>query len=467
MGKVMDEARVRRLLFLPHQSLLTGCGLLAFTTLSVSAFGQTPSSTTPDLTSTQQSAPPPSPEPKSVSVAQNATVCTGAFVLQTVGGEIKEDPLKQLLVGKTLFLRSGYQDNNLEFDPWGRLVGHSPQGSYTLSQIQINKVNLTKHKLELRGDRYALHFLGAAPFEDPMKATDRVKITPKKKVVRISFDRVEVDKPKKDKEKDKEKKKEKKKHSEEAAAKTSAAASRTAHANNAASTDRADDRPSSESNAGAAATADPVKAQPPAPRPGSDDKPKTTSPAVSSGMLLTALDKVFSRGIDEHMIAAMPDFWKLYYQAAEAKQDFKPAIEGVYRQNNVDEKAKLVSVLDPPSNAFAQANGVAGIALYHAVVGSDGKVGEIVAGRPIGFGLDENAEQAIQKAVFQPAMKDGKPVPVVVDLVVSFRIYSKLTSQPNQAASEKPDQPVLPGPYSVQANTQAPQQSPPPSQEPK
>jgi hypothetical protein len=184
-------------------------------------------------------------------------------------------------------------------------------------------------------------------------------------------------------------------------------------------------------------------------------------------MLLTALDKVFSRGIDEHMIAAMPDFWKLYYQAAEAKQDFKPAIEGVYRQNNVDEKAKLVSVLDPPSNAFAQANGVAGIALYHAVVGSDGKVGEIVAGRPIGFGLDENAEQAIQKAVFQPAMKDGKPVPVVVDLVVSFRIYSKLTSQPNQAASEKPDQPVLPGPYSVQANTQAPQQSPPPSQEPK
>lgn len=479
MGKVIDQARASAFVFPPYRSLLTGCGLLAFATLSVSALGQAPSSTTPDPTSTQQPAQmqqpaqsqqpaqtqqpakkqPPSPEHESGSVSQNATVGTGAFVLQTVGGEIKEDQLKQLLVGKTLFLRSGYQDNNLEFDPWGRLIGHSPQGSYTLSQIQINKVNLTKHKLELRGDRYALHFLGAAPFEDPMKATDRVKITPKKRVVRISFDRVQVDKPKKDKEKDKdkEKKKEKKKHSDEPAAKTSAAAGSTARANNAASTDPADDPPSSQSTT--AATADPIRTQPPAPRPGSDDKPKTTSPAVSSGMLLTALDKVFSRGIDEHMIASMPDFWKLYYQAAEAKQDFKPAVPGVYRQNNVDEKARLVSVLDPPSNAFAQANGVAGIALYHAVVGSDGKVEEVVAGRPIGFGLDENAEQAIQKAVFQPAMKDGKPVPVVVDLVVSFRIYSKLTSQPStQAASEKPDQPILPGPYSVEAHTRTQQQ---------
>ena len=117
----------------------------------------------------------------------------GAFSIQTVGGEIKEDQLKPMLVGKTLYLRAGYLDNNLEFDEHGRLLGHSPQGSYTLSQIQINKVKLSKRKLELEGDRYALHFLGAAPFEDPTTATDRVKITPKKKAVRISFDREQVE----------------------------------------------------------------------------------------------------------------------------------------------------------------------------------------------------------------------------------------------------------------------------------
>jgi hypothetical protein len=173
------------------------------------------------------------------------------------------------------------------------------------------------------------------------------------------------------------------------------------------------------------------------------------------------MDRVFSRGIDERMIDSMPDFWKLYYQAAAAKVDYKPTDPGVFRQSNVDQKAKLVTAIDPPSNEFAQANGVAGIALYHAVIGSDGKAEEIVAGRPIGFGLDESAEQTIRKATFQPAMKDGKPVPVALDVVVSFRIYSKRTSQPSpQQAADKPAEPVLPGPYTVQAKSQAsPQQS--------
>ena len=80
------------------------------------------------------------------------------------------------------------------------------------------------------------------------------------------------------------------------------------------------------------------------------------------------------------MIGAMPDFWKLYYQAASEKPDYRPTDPGVFRQSAVDQKAKLISALDPPSNEFAQANGVAGIALYHAVVGSDGKVEEVVAG---------------------------------------------------------------------------------------
>ncbi len=174
--------------------------------------------------------------------------------------------------------------------------------------------------------------------------------------------------------------------------------------------------------------------------------------AQASQLLLGALDTVFSIGIDERMIAAMPEFWKLYYQAAAQKTDYKPTDPGVLRQSAVDQKARLVSAIDPPSNEFAQANGVAGMALYHAVIGSDGKVEEVVAGRPIGFGLDESAEQTIRKATFQPATKDGKPVPVALDVVVSFRIYSKRTSQAAAAgAGQKPDAPALPGPYTAGA----------------
>ncbi len=414
-------------------------GIAVLLAIGVSAQCQSP---VPDQSaSPSQSSAQSTPAPRSQAEAAVPTTSTepernakdhiliqGAFSVETVGGAIKEDQLRQLLVGKTMYLRAGYQNNNLEFDEHGQLQGHSPQGSFTLSQVQINKVKLSKHKLELEGDRYALHFLGAAPYEDPTAATDRVKINPKKKTVRIWFVREEVEKPKK-KEKNEDKKQRrraKNENTETAGEKPPSAGSD--HSN-----------PASASSEGH----------------GSGRKEELAkSDAQSSQLLLSALDAVFSVGIDQRMIAAMPEFWKLYYQAAAEKTDYKPADPGVFRSGIVDQKAKLVSAIDPPSNEFAQANGVAGIALYHAVVGSDGKVEEVVAGRPIGFGLDESAAETIRKATFQPAMKDGKPVPVSLDLVVSFRIYSKRTSQPSAAvADQKPDAPVLPGPYTLEAKT--------------
>ena len=151
------------------------------------------------------------------------------------------------------------------------------------------------------------------------------------------------------------------------------------------------------------------------------------------------------------MLAAMPKFWQLYYQAAAAKSDYRPADPAVMRQNTVDQKAKLLTNFEPGSNEYAQASGVAGMALYHVVIEADGQPGEIAVARPIGFGLDENAVDSIRKAHFAPAVKEGKPVPVLLDLVVQFRIYSKRTAVtgtpegPEKAAERK-----QPGPYSVQ-----------------
>jgi TonB family protein len=168
-------------------------------------------------------------------------------------------------------------------------------------------------------------------------------------------------------------------------------------------------------------------------------------------MLKSALDRIFAPGLDDRMMAAMPDFWKLYYQAAAAKTDYRPADPAILRQNTVDKKAKLISTFEPDSNEYAQANGVAGLALYHVVIGADGKPGEIAVARPIGFGLDENAVEAIRKASFEPAIKDGQPVPVLLDLVVQFRIFSKRTAVAGQPEERnKPPEPQLPGPYSVQ-----------------
>lgn len=331
---------------------------------------------------------------------------------------ITEDQLKAQLQGKTFYLRSGYIDNELHFNDQGNLLGSSPKGSYTLSMVQIDRVHLSKHKVELVGIRYGIHFLGASPTEDPLTASDKVRITPKKKVLRIAIDRAQVVAPKKAK---------KSKH----------AAARVAPANSLATQSPA------ESSAG-----------PQAAQQIDSGEVSSLTQARANQLLKEALDRVLSAGLDDRMIASLPDFWRLYYQDAAAKTDYKPSEASVLRQNAVDQKARLLTNFQPASNDFAQAAGVAGMAMYHVVVGSDGKPAEIAVGRPIGFGLDENAVAAIRKASFQPAMKDGKPVPVVLDLVVQFRIYSNRTGATGitEAASARvnePDGPTLPGPYSA------------------
>jgi TonB family protein len=323
------------------------------------------------------------------------------------GPDISEDELKQMLAGKTFYLRGGYLNDSLAFDQHGNLSGHAPQGSYTLNLIQIEKVHLGKRRLELEGIRYGLHFLGALPYEDPANAVDRVRITPKKKVVKITIDREQIVKAKKEK-----------------ARKPGLVRSETT---------------------GPHPQAAPSVA-------GSDTAP--ASRAHSAAVLRQALDAVFAPSLDARMLAAMPEFWKLYYQAAAAKRDFRPADPSVLLQKAVDRKARLLTSFQPQSNQYAQDAGVAGMALYHAVIGADGRAEEIAVARPIGFGLDENAAEAIRNARFEPALKNGKPVPVLLDLVVEFRIYSKRTAPPQAtgapAVPAAAPQPTLPGPYSAQ-----------------
>jgi len=409
-----------------------------------------------------------------------------------------------MLIGKSLYLRGGYLDNNLTFGESGLLIGHSPQGSYTLSGIQIDKVHLSKHKLELEGARYGLHFLGAMPYEDPTKAVDRVKITPKKKFVKLTIDRELIVTPKKKKHKDG---KDQAKEAKAPAGKPPSEASQSGPGGVVVSADSVQGKPAGNSTATVSdatpagnsteagnpstedtAKDDAAKDSASANEPSEEEQAKaemaaapqeerpadpgsvttTTSPAHAAKVLKDALDKIFAPGLDERMMAAMPDFWKRYYDAVAAKTDYRPKDPTVLRQSAVDKKARLLSKFVPESNDFAQDSGVAGMCLYHTVIGADGKPGEIAVARPIGFGLDENAVAAIRKASFEPAIKDGHPVPVVLDLVVQFRIYSKRTNvASNPDDRDKPQPTLLPGLYTLQdlmlrQRTQA--QSPDPNQ---
>jgi len=388
---------------------------------------QAPAPSTAGATPTQT---PASTEPQKPAAANTpSTPAASSAPAPSASDAILESELRTLLVGKPFFLRGCYLSDDLRFNERGGLYGASPRGSFTLSGIQIETLHLTRRELILEGDRYAYRFLGALPGNNPTDDMERIKITSKKKFLRIRIEREEVVGSRKEQEKEKEKPA--KSQPGQPAAASSPTPTAGAQADSASATTAAAPTPDS-----TPAKAGPLK-----------DEPTTTSPEYAAQRLKDTLGRLFTPSIDDRFVGSMPTFWQLYYKSLAAKTDYHPADPSVFRQSQVDKKASLISAIDPPSNELAQQYGVAGVAVYHVVVGPDGKAGEIAIGQPIGFGLDENAVNTLKNATFEPAMKDGKPVPVVLDLIVQFHIYSKLTS-----GTSKPDKdakPSLPGPYSL------------------
>ena len=57
------------------------------------------------------------------------------------------------------------------------------------------------------------------------------------------------------------------------------------------------------------------------------------------------------------------------------------------------------------------------------VLGADGSPRNIRIAKPLGMGLDEEAVRAVSDWKFDPATKDGTPVPVMINVEVNFRLY--------------------------------------------
>jgi periplasmic protein TonB len=57
------------------------------------------------------------------------------------------------------------------------------------------------------------------------------------------------------------------------------------------------------------------------------------------------------------------------------------------------------------------------------IVEPDGSVADIQVVRPLGLGLDEEAVKTVSTWKFKPGMRNGHPVPVRVDIEVTFRLF--------------------------------------------
>jgi TonB family protein len=78
---------------------------------------------------------------------------------------------------------------------------------------------------------------------------------------------------------------------------------------------------------------------------------------------------------------------------------------------------------DPEYSPEARAAKYQGSVLLWAVIGPDGVPRELRVARALGMGLDEKALEAVRNWRFQPATQDGHPVPVMIEVEVSFHLY--------------------------------------------
>jgi TonB family protein len=334
-----------------------------------------------------------------VVVAPAATAQTDAALLKSTA-PLTEDELRARYVGKLIFLRGSYLGDDLNFDMNGKVNGAPTVASFTLSAFEVKKVSLSKHKLDIEADRYGLHFFGALPYEDDSKSFDRVKIS--KKPVHISIEREVIVIPKVKKEK-----KKKEPTPQELAAAQSLKTRDAAAAPDALQT--------------AAPPATPAAAVE------TNQALAAVSPAHSAMVMNKALDNIFANDIDQSMMSHLPDYWQEYFVSKSQHRPFMPADASIKVVGDGVTPPQVLNSIDPSSNEFAQQFGIAGMELLRTVVDSTGVPRQIAIARPIGFGLDEKAVEAVKNSHFRPATVNGQAVPVVVDLVVTFRIYSNRT----------------------------------------
>ncbi|HEY6987050.1 MAG TPA: TonB family protein [Bryobacteraceae bacterium] len=86
------------------------------------------------------------------------------------------------------------------------------------------------------------------------------------------------------------------------------------------------------------------------------------------------------------------------------------------------EPPKLIHKIEPHYTRVALDAGVQGNVLLGIVVNELGLPQDIVLLSPLGFGLDERAEDCVSQWKFKPAMKEGKPVKTRAQVQVNFRL---------------------------------------------
>lgn len=155
--------------------------------------------------------------------------------------------------------------------------------------------------------------------------------------------------------------------------------------------------------------------------------PAGVIPQLQTALFFSDVDSAIAGlpNLVEHMLPA---------QIEKNQQKESPTCDcyKIYKDGNWIEIAKSVSkytnpvilaTADPTYSKDASDAKISGTVSLVIHVSEKGRVDEVWLLRPLGFGLDENAANAVRQYVFRPAQLDGKPVEAELTVGVNFQIY--------------------------------------------
>jgi TonB family protein len=154
---------------------------------------------------------------------------------------------------------------------------------------------------------------------------------------------------------------------------------------------------------------------------------------ATEGSVHDAMNEVFLRS-DEHVSNVVPPFWKPFLGVTNADIAQKttdgvpsqPATSAVPVTQGPSSGASAPHVQyqpDPEYSELARQARYHGTVVLSMIVNVAGRPTGIRIVRPLGLGLDEKAVETVSRWKFAPAMKDGNPVAVQINVEIEFRLY--------------------------------------------
>jgi len=96
---------------------------------------------------------------------------------------------------------------------------------------------------------------------------------------------------------------------------------------------------------------------------------------------------------------------------------------GVFKVGGGVSAPRALQTPDPEYSEEARKAKYQGTVVLWLIVDPNGNPQQVKVARSLGMGLDQKAVEAVRHWKFEPAMKDGRPVAVQINVEVNFRLY--------------------------------------------